>query len=45
MKNVSGAPFSFGIEEEFFLADADDFALPERLPDGFVAACRQSLGK
>jgi carboxylate-amine ligase len=39
------ATFSFGIEEEFFLAAAGDFALPERLPDGFVAACKDSLGE
>ena len=45
MKDLSAAAFTFGIEEEFFLARADDFSLPERLPDGFVAACRRSLGE
>lgn len=37
-------PYCFGIEEEFFLAGADDMALTGRLPRGFVAACERSFG-
>ena len=37
-------PFSFGIEEEYFLVDRDSKAVTRKMPDGFFAAAREALG-
>jgi len=37
-------PYSFGIEEEFFLVDAHTFELATSVPHSFFDACRRRLG-
>jgi carboxylate-amine ligase len=37
-------PFSFGIEEEYFLVDRDTKAVARKMPDGFFEAARTALG-
>ena len=38
------APFSFGIEEEYFLVHADSKTVTRRMPDGFLADAKSALG-
>lgn len=37
-------PFTFGIEEEFFLVSPRTFGLMARVPKSFLAACRRRIG-
>jgi carboxylate-amine ligase len=41
---ASNAPYSFGIEEEFFVVDATTLALAAKVPPAFLRACRARLG-
>lgn len=41
---MTKSPFTFGIEEEFFLVNARTHTLPSRLPSRFVDNCRKVLG-
>jgi len=38
-------PFSFGIEEEYFLVDRDSKQVVRRMPDGFLDAAEAALGE
>jgi carboxylate-amine ligase len=38
------APYSFGIEEEYFLVDADSKFVMRAMPDGFFKAAKAALG-
>jgi carboxylate-amine ligase len=37
--------FSFGIEEEYFLVDRETLAVARKMPDGFFAAAKATLGE
>jgi carboxylate-amine ligase len=37
-------PYSFGVEEEFFLADRNTAEIVRSAPDGFLADCRLRMG-
>ena len=38
-------PFSFGIEEEYFLVDRDTKQVARRMPEGFLEAAKSALGE